>query len=310
VKWDVMSQVGALLKSKSPSNPLANFNVQALIGTAQTADDWHTYARAFHKTGVLDGGKPVYDGYLIKEGGGPGAVNRCGGQIAQDDPRRQFRNVGVPVVFVVTQNYVPRLSSIRREDSDQAGDQFRLYEIPGASHLNQFPYRYMPAAKDQSITGSPALGMEWPYNYECDQHEPMSDFPEIYLVNAMFYNLDEWIRKGTPPPRASRIELINSGTPRASFVDDANGNSTGGLRTPFVDVAAAKYVPSMTGANRQCGDIGYKVPFSMGKMEALYGNYQNYESKVLEGIDRLVADRWMLQPDADKLKAEVRSAGK
>ena len=37
LKWDVITQVGALLKSNAPSRPLAGFNVQYLYMTSQDA---------------------------------------------------------------------------------------------------------------------------------------------------------------------------------------------------------------------------------------------------------------------------------
>lgn len=102
--------------------------------------------------------------------------------------------------------------------------------------------------------------------------------------------------------------LKNAGTSQASFVRDVQGNAMGGIRSPWVDVPSGTFVPQMTGAGA-CNQIGYWIPFSMGKMDALYGNYQNYENKMLAGIDKLVQERWLLKADAEDLKAEIRSRG-
>ena len=66
-------------------NPgFAQGNVRYIFATDHTASETHTYARAFAKLATLQNGKPVYDGFLIKEGAGIGAVNACGQRIAPD----------------------------------------------------------------------------------------------------------------------------------------------------------------------------------------------------------------------------------
>jgi len=47
----------------------------------------------------------------------------------------------------------------------------------------------------------------------------------------------------------------------------------------------------------RCEEIGYKVPFSWAKMEALYGSPKGYVSKVDDSVDRLVKDRWLIESD-------------
>src|SRR4029077_17978948 len=53
LRWDMLSQVGALLKSNVPGRPLAGSRVQYLFMTAQGADV-ATYANVVH--GTLDNG--------------------------------------------------------------------------------------------------------------------------------------------------------------------------------------------------------------------------------------------------------------
>ena len=307
VHWDIISQVGALLKSNVLSKPLAGFNVRYIFATDHTASEAHTYARAFAKLATLPNGKPVYDGFLIKEGAGIGAVNGCGQRIAPDDPRRAFKNIGVPVIFLLSQNYVARFVPIRREDSDAPGDQYRLYEVPGASHLDKWTFLNLAPLKDREAVGAAATGGIWPFEYTCEPQEPLPDyFPENYFFSAMLFNLDQWVRNGVAPPRGDRIAIKNAGTPDAAVATDAHGNALGGIRSPYVDAPAATFVEQMTGAGA-CNQIGYWVPFSYRKMEALYGGAAKYEAKMLAGVDKLVQQRWLLKEDAEKLKAELRT---
>ena len=87
---------------------------------------------------------------------------------------------------------------------------------------------------------------------------------------------------------------------------DVHGNAIGGIRNPYVDTPEATFVEQKTGPGA-CNQIGYWVPFSYRKMNALYGTTAKYESRVLAGIDKLVQQRWLLKDDAEKLKTELRA---
>src|SRR5262249_43913167 len=75
LRWDMMSQVGALLKSGATGAPLAGFKVERLFMTTQFGDI-ATYVNAIHPHARLAGGKPVYDGYLMKNPPSPLRINR------------------------------------------------------------------------------------------------------------------------------------------------------------------------------------------------------------------------------------------
>src|SRR5215510_696138 len=90
LKWDMISQLGALLKS----DPMrAQYVFLATQGT-----DVATYANAIHAN--LQNGKPVYDGYLLKAPFTMGRINQCAPQPAANDPRQIIKDVGVPVIEV------------------------------------------------------------------------------------------------------------------------------------------------------------------------------------------------------------------
>ena len=70
--WDMLTQMGALLKAKqAPGNPLRGYDVERLVmvGYSQSAAYQVTYANSFHHTAVTRHGEPVYDGYFISAGG-------------------------------------------------------------------------------------------------------------------------------------------------------------------------------------------------------------------------------------------------
>jgi hypothetical protein len=292
IRWDVMSQIGALLKSDSAANPLAGYRVQYVYATMQSGGDLPTYVSGIARNVRLENGKPVYDGFIIKDSGAPSQLNGCSPRLAAGDPRIIIRNAGVPVIQILAQNAIS--PNTRRPDSDASGDQFRRYELPGASHFDVWHYMYRPPIEQINAMGiQTAEYTEVPL--QCEPRAPINDFPQPYFFAGAFYNLDQWVRKGTPPPKAG-------------FVGDNDefGNPRGGVRSPWLDVPAATFHPGMKGLPN-CADIGWWEPFSWSQLEAIHGNYGNYSKKFLAGVDRLVSERWVLPSDGEKIKSEFKA---
>jgi hypothetical protein len=301
IRWDVMSQIAALLKSNSAGSPLAGYRVEYVYATMQSAGDLPTYANAIARNVRLENGKPVYDGFLIKDSGGPGPLNRCAPRLAAGDPRIVIRNAGVPVIQLLAQNAIS--ANTRRADSDVPGDQFRRYELPGASHFDKWHFMYRPPLKVINAMGIDTRNYQ-AVPRECDPRTEINPFPQPYFFQAAFYNLDQWVRKGTPPPKGDFVRLKDG--KQTEFVTDEYGNARGGIRSPWVDVPVGTFHPNASGPGT-CSDIGYWQPFSWPQLEAIYGNYQNYARKFLAEVDRLVNERWILPVDAENIRAELRA---
>jgi Alpha/beta hydrolase domain len=300
LKYDMISQVGALLKSDM-------LKAQYLFLTTQGADV-ATYANAIHAN--LQNGKPVYDGYLVKAPFTMGRINQCAPALAANDPRQMIKNVGVPVIAVTAQGeIIGGTYALRREDSDEPNDRFRLYEVASAGHIDKFAYYGFPALADQTAAVGSAQGtVEWPFNAKCDPEIPLMEPSLIgFVFNASFAALDQWTRKGVPAPRATRIELKDAGTPQASIVTDKLGHGLGGVRTPFIDVPDATYFTNSPGPGT-CREMGHKTTFDTAKIAELYGNRQSYAKRFSETVDRLVKERWLTEGDAKRLKQAVNAS--
>ncbi len=135
LRWDMISQVGVALKSKT------GLNASALFMTAQGADI-QTYLAAIQRHAKLASGKPVYDGFLIKTPSGVGAIRRCAPAVDKTDARQKIESEGVPVMLVVAQGEISE--AYQRPDSDDPSDRFRIYEVAGAAHIDKLAYRDMP----------------------------------------------------------------------------------------------------------------------------------------------------------------------
>lgn len=304
VRWDVMSQLGALLKGDAATRPLAGYRVEHVFASMQSGGDLPTYISAMARSTRLSNGRPVYDAFLIKDSGGPRVpLNDCARPLPEGDPRRIIRDVGVPVMHLVAQNAVS--SDTRRPDSDVPGDRFRRYEIPGASHFDWWQYNY-PAVEDMAKAGVPPLTAHWMFPSQCEPHRvALNEFPLPYLFAGAFANLEAWVRRGTTPPKAPVIELRGE-----TAATDEFGNAKGGVRTPWVDVPTATFHATMEGGGGtpfRCDDNGYWTPFAWNRLEQLYGRTETYTARFLAAVDRLAAERWVTSLDAQKIKDEFRA---
>jgi hypothetical protein len=299
--WDIYAQVGMWLKSQAASNPLrlaAGFAVKNLygFGYSQSGGFLYTYINGRHPLDVQQNGVPIYDAYVVAvAGGGFVGITRphqCAPNPALTDARRQFNNVGVPIVHIMSQSdYLSGLTA-RRPDSDVFIDRYRHYEMTGAGHATPDELYYSAAPADIIAAGRAVPPLS------CNEG-PRSRFPSRIHFNAVWQNLDLWVRRGTPPPSASPM-LVENG----QGVPDAFGNIVGGLRSPYVDVPTSRWNGSSTGASF-CFIAGHEVPFDATRLQQLYGNKGQYVQRVNASVKRLVAERFLTPADAVEVMKEA-----
>jgi hypothetical protein len=298
LRWDMISQAGALLKSNLPGRPLASLKVGRVFLFGQSGGDLPTYMSAFDKLAKLQNGRPVWDGYFLKDSGFAASTNQCDARPAPNDPRRLIRNLGVPLIALFVENISNVLQS-DPPDSDEPGNQVRRYDIPGASHQDRAVYPWMPSDEMMVRLG---ISPRW-YESECWPAVGQTDFPVHYFVSGAMQNLDEWVRSGTPPPHAERIKLSGEGTPNPMIQRDQYGNALGGVRHAYVEVPSATYHPSIP----KCSGPGYTEPFDLDRMQAIYGTYKNYKEKFNAAVERDVQGRWIPAAYAARIKAGLIS---
>jgi len=302
LRWDVLSQVAAALKS---GNALGGARAQIVTMTVQ-GSDIVTYINAIHRQATLADGKPVYDGYLIKNAAAPAKISQCGPAIPRGDARQTIANVNVPVVNVVAEGEVIGSLAFRKPNSDDPAGRFRQYEIAGAAHIDKNAYDFLPVYADQTAAGGNAQGTpEWPFAAQCEPAIPLSTHPLLkYAFSGVVYNLDQWIRKGTAPPKAELIGVKDAGTPQAALVTDEFGNGVGGVRSPYVDAPTASYFGASPGPGT-CRELGHSVAFDAARIKSLYGDPKQYAAKVTQSVDRAVKEHYFTEADGNKMKAEV-----
>jgi len=306
LRWDMISQVGALLKSSVAARPLAGLRVQAVFLTTGQSPDLITYINAIHARATVDGGKPVYDGYLIKQPAAPSRINQCAAAPPRGDARQTIKGVNVPVIAIVAQGEVIAGLPFRKPDSEDPGTRFRLYEVAGASHIDWAAYTALPSFPDQSAAGiMPQGDPTWPISARCEPDIRLDELPLMtYIFDVAFANLEQWVRKGTPPPRAPRVQVNDEAAATASIATDAAGNGIGGVRSPYVDVPTAAYLTTSPGPGN-CREFGHKVPMDSARLQALYASDKIYADKIAKSVDDLVKARWLTESSARRIKQEL-----
>jgi hypothetical protein len=278
---EILAQAGLLLKDDRPDGPLEGLPLRKMVlgGTSASAAAVVAYLPA-HMVYRGDEMKPIFDGFLPTSIGGNNTVMK----------------VDVPVVQMPTMTEVVNGAATgnryRRPDGDTAGDQFRIYEVAGMAHIDS---RINPV-----YTPNPC------------KHE-MSMFPVGMGLAAGLERLIQWVDKGKTPPRAEYVTVDNNTANDGSVIAlDVNGNPKGGVRNPYVDVPAYRYVapnepavppipnpsPAVAGQGPGgpqlfCGIAAYQVPLSVDQMKMLYKNKKDYENKVGQRTNALIKDGWI-----------------
>jgi hypothetical protein len=246
-------------------------------GSSQTGGTTLGYIRDAHAGARMPDRSPVYDGYYPSLAGGaeplPGVDAAVMHALGEGDMMG-----GRPLGY-------------RRPDADAPDDRYRLYEIVAASHV---PTR-----------GYDSPGEIFPTLVDIDAGENhLSQFPAAMPYMTAVANLIEWVTKGTPPPKADRIETDAGG----EIVRDERGNARGGVRLSYVDVPFATYIASTTGDTMFQRMIGYEVPFSKDQLAELYPTHDDYVSKVKASVQESVRDRWIAPEHGEEIVAEAEAA--
>ena len=162
----IVTQVGALLKSKPSDTSLVGKTIEHLImaGVSQTGVATLHYIQESHAKARMANGKPIYDGYFPAEALVPEPISASDAAIIHAVGEGDFP------LFVAPDQ---RFNFPHRADSDAPLDRFREYEFPAGSHL---PTRAVTDAR--MIIGKPLA-----------PGEQLSQFPISAFYYAAFANL-------------------------------------------------------------------------------------------------------------------------
>lgn len=311
-QFDMLGQLGALVRSDSLDNPLNGYAVSRvyMTGFSQTAGIARAYAVSVAPFLTRDGGKPIYDGYVMG-GHGPfsNLFNNCDEVYFGGDPRLVVTPVGVPFIDVAVEGDVPVSRFLRRPDSDRAPDLYRHYEVAGGTHSGEIFDKWGPRADDLKRAGVESGPLKGCF----PDATPPSQFPLNHAFNAIWQNLDEWVKSGTPPPRAKPLKFTKTTDGSYALADhmvpvrDKVGNAVGGVRSVAVEVPTARWVGARDGAPL-CLRAGYGEPLDAAALKKLYPSREDYLQKVEASVGELIRGRWLTPEDGALIIEEARHA--
>jgi hypothetical protein len=290
--YDIFSQAGQAIRHPAGTDPLGGLPIATVIaiGESQSAFRLVTYINAIHR--LAD----IYDGYFVHSRGGVPlaalsepplpAIPAPGTAPIRDD-------LDVPVLTFETETDLIILGYLTARQPDS--DRFRLWEVAGTAHADTYTLAGMADLGDSPDAAKPVISTMPVPGVTCDS--PINSGPQHFVQKAALAALNRWVREGTPPPIAPRLQ-VDAG----AIVRDAHGNALGGIRTPQVDVPIAAFSGIGQGS-LVCQIFGSTMLFDEATLAALYPDHDAYVSAFNQATDQTVQAGFILAPDAELMKA-------
>jgi hypothetical protein len=299
--WDMLGQLGALLKSAQREKILPGFAQPYvyMTGTSQSSILMRTWLAGFHDRFRTADGKPVYDGYLGVVGPAMLRINQCAQDIALADIAQKLTPPDVPFISLSSEGEMWLARHTHQPDAFTERGGIVSYEVTGGSHNagDVVPPRIsaMPAPEDMAKLAFSFAGMAGAQPALPEGAVP-NDLQWAPLVRGAYANLQRWVRDGVRPPQARGIEVGAD----LEIRRDANGNALGGVRTPYVDAPVACFTGYLS-AGGMGSVMGFKRPFAAEALAMLYPARADYLATFGAAADRMVAERWISRADADAM---------
>ncbi len=292
--YDIFTQVSAAVRDTSPEGIMAGFEAEVLIagGDSQSAARLLTY---------INGVQPLYgayDGFLVD--------SRYNSSTALSQPPQAdipvpdsvtFRDdQPFPVINFQGETDVILLGAVDERQPDS--ENFRLWEVAGVAHNDNYQLvvgradigegaQFALVVENNSVLGA----------IQCENPLNSGAYPWVYM--AALNGLESWVRNGTPAPEAERLSTLDDDS---DYLYDDVGNVLGGVRSPYVDVPAARLSGEFNGSGQGCQLSGTTTLFDAATMASLYVDKQGYVGAVTEAADEAVAAGFLLEPDAERIK--------
>ena len=295
--YDIYTQVGRLLGANEagvlgeldPSTVLA-------IGESQSAGFLTSYVNAVHP---LAG---VYDGFFVhsRQAGGAPLDGGFGDDPSVVDRGVRIRtDVDVPVFMVESETDITLLGyGLARQDD---ADLIRTWELAGTAHADAHIIRAILGGPRDASVGS-LLNCE----------NPINTGPHHEGLQAALRHLVDWSAGGEPPPTGDR--LTTTGDP-IEIVRDELGIALGGVRNPLVDVPVVVTTGDPWGDVSLSADedidvcvlFGQTIPIEADGLRELHGSAEEYLAAFDAAADVAVEAGFLLDYDADQLRAEAQA---
>lgn len=297
--YDIFDQVGSIIRSET-GRALGGLALKKLIaiGESQSAGRLVSYVNGLHPL------RRTFDGYLIHSRGvGAAPLSQAPLPAMTAPPPVMIRaDIGVPVLVFQTETEVLfSKGQLRQPDTDH----YRLWEVPGTAHVDAYLMvtTLNPNARNVEFLAREAANMilnptRTTVRGDCDA--PINSGPQVWVLSAALRHLDQWVSGKATPPKAPRMTTQESG--EFGLVADADGNLSGGIRTPYLDAPFAKFSGASQKGGRFCGLMGSTEPLSKARLNELYGDKTKFLAAWTKALDNALKSGFILADDAQTLR--------
>lgn len=304
--FDIFSQAGRVARNQGPTKVLGTLAPKRLIaaGESQSAAFLTTYVNAVAPLAK------VYDGYLIHSRSASSApidgasIFDSAAQAPKDVRLRTDLDARVLTVQAETDVIGLRRGgywAVRQPDSDH----LRTWELAGVAHADTYVLQVGPIdAPSTSLDKIAAAYKPSAGFFGIKLAKPVNSAPQHhYVVEAGLVALDRWIRTGQAPPSAPPLQLATTEPPVLAV--DAQGLALGGVRTPWVDVPAARLSGvGNSGAGPVGALFGVTEAFDQATLDRLYpGGKREYLMRFEAALDRSIRAGFLLPADRQEILA-------
>jgi hypothetical protein len=303
--YDIYSQAGRLLRQPKAAGVLGPLNPKRIlaVGESQSAVFLTTYVNA------VDPLAKVYDGFLIHSRfGAPSRLDGAsmmGSSASIPQPTRLRADLRVPVLTVITETDLiggglPGFYAARQSDNER----LRVWELPGTAHADI--YTFMAGFMDSGSLPLDKLAAAWQPTDKIlgtQLAKPINSGPQHhYVVQAALWYLDRWVKTAHAPSSAPPMTVTASADKPPTLTLDANGETMGGVRTPWVDVPTAR----LAGVGNSGGPFaflaGVTEPFDAETLARLYpGGKSEYLKKFEASLDSAIKAGFILPADRQEI---------
>jgi hypothetical protein len=277
LSYDIFSQAGQALAHPVGVDPLAGLEPELILasGASQSAGRLTTYYNSIHPLAGL------FDGFFLL----------VGGSTVRTD-------LGTPV-FKVQSETEAAFAAAGLGSFQADSDIHRTWQVAGAAHADRtFLENVVANAMRDSIPTTPPGLCTFPEG---------SELRLYHVVSAAHDHMVRWMRDGTPPPTAPRIETV-SPMPPTTIARDALGLAKGGIRIADIAVPTALNTGSNSGP-AFCLLFGTHIPFDAATLDGLYPEHGSYVSQVVQVVSENLAAGYITGHAAQETRSGAAGSG-
>jgi Alpha/beta hydrolase domain len=222
--------------------------------------------------------------------------------ISTPSPSHIRTDSNVPTLVFETETDL-RVSSLRARQSDSAN--LREWEVAGTAHGDIYQVgigwtdigdgtgaaAMMTALRHPQADPIPGI---------IDCNLPINSGPQHWVLQAALFSLDQWVRTGTAPRHAPRIDVASQ-APAVVFRRDRDGNVLGGVRSPQVDAPIATITGEQNSGSGFCSLFGTTTPLTVSRVRKLYPTNAMFAAAWAQAATRAKNLGWLTPEDAKEL---------